>query len=338
MHIANPIYDVVFKYMMEDEKVARAFLSAIIGEEVVELDFAPREYILKRASRLKEKETTEEDVKDSESSCFTVSRFDFSAKIATAGGFKTVLIELQKAKLLSDIMRFRRYLGLHYCNPKNTYMEDNVSKARQIYCIFLLAYGIGLQGRPVIQVNNTIKDATTNEEIKISNEFIDGLHHRSWIVQISELKQRRRNDLEILLSIFDHENRDKGLHILNVNDADFPDIFRPIIRRLQMACESEDIQVGMEMEDDILQELQDKEREIDELGKTVKNQRKVLKEKDKALKEQAKAIKGKDKAIEEKDKVIEEKDKALKEKDKAIEELAKAFEDLKKQVDDFIKQ
>jgi len=31
MHIANPIYDVAFKYMLEDHKVAKLFLSAIIG-------------------------------------------------------------------------------------------------------------------------------------------------------------------------------------------------------------------------------------------------------------------------------------------------------------------
>jgi hypothetical protein len=39
MRIANPIYDVVFRFMMEDNKVAKAFLSAIIGEEVLELNF-----------------------------------------------------------------------------------------------------------------------------------------------------------------------------------------------------------------------------------------------------------------------------------------------------------
>jgi hypothetical protein len=38
MHIANPIYDVVFKFMMEDNRVARAFLSAIIQEKVLELE------------------------------------------------------------------------------------------------------------------------------------------------------------------------------------------------------------------------------------------------------------------------------------------------------------
>jgi hypothetical protein len=43
MFIANPLYDVVFKYMMEDNKVAKKFISVIIGEDVIELDFADRE-------------------------------------------------------------------------------------------------------------------------------------------------------------------------------------------------------------------------------------------------------------------------------------------------------
>jgi hypothetical protein len=35
MYIANPIYDVVFKYLMEDNKVTKQFISVIIGEEVI---------------------------------------------------------------------------------------------------------------------------------------------------------------------------------------------------------------------------------------------------------------------------------------------------------------
>ena len=31
--IANPIYDVVFKYMMEDERVAKLLLSALLQKE-----------------------------------------------------------------------------------------------------------------------------------------------------------------------------------------------------------------------------------------------------------------------------------------------------------------
>ena len=81
IYIANPIYDVVFKFMMDDNKVARKFISAIIHEEVVELEFAHTEipYFADKG--------------------LTVCHIDFSAKIAIPGGFKIVTIELQKAKL-----------------------------------------------------------------------------------------------------------------------------------------------------------------------------------------------------------------------------------------------
>jgi hypothetical protein len=120
-------------------------------------------------------------------------------------------------------------------------------KARQIYCIFLLGHAIGITEHPVIRVDYKAEDFVTKEELPCSNEFIQSLHHRSWIVQIEQLKRRRRNDLEKLLSIFDQENRTRNEHILNVNEDDFPESFRSIIRRLRMASEIEDIQIGMEM-------------------------------------------------------------------------------------------
>ena len=67
MLIANPIYDVVFKYLMEDERAARLVLSTIIDEEIEELRFTPRE----RTAHVP-------------SLGVTVYRLDFSAVIRTA--------------------------------------------------------------------------------------------------------------------------------------------------------------------------------------------------------------------------------------------------------------
>jgi hypothetical protein len=276
--------------MIEDNRVAKAFLSAIIGEEVLELDFASQERIIRVPSG---KESEVEKPLEGSGKNFTVCRFDFSARIATSeGGCKTVLIELQKAKLASDIMRFRRYVGLHYQNPDNSYGEGDSRKARQIYCIFLLGYDIGFPGSVVVSVDSAIRDVTTGKALSGPNEFTDSLHHRSWIVQTEQLKYHRRTDLEKLLSIFDQDNRTRNHHILNVDEDDFPEKYRPIIRRLRMASESEDMQIEMEMEDDFLKELQDKERAIEEKDR-------ALKEKDEALAEQTKALEEKDRAIEE---------------------------------------
>jgi tetratricopeptide (TPR) repeat protein len=314
--------------MMEDERVAKAFISAIIEEEVVELAFAAQE----RTVRIPKAQIVQDAQK--EDFFLTVCRFDFSAKISLPNGkLKTVLIELQKAKLPSDIMRFRRYLGLHYQNPSNAYEVDDKKKSRQIYCIFLLGYDIGMPGHPVIQVDNTVKDRTTKEALPGANEFIEGLHHRSWIVQIDQLKQRRRDNLETLLSVFDQENRTANHHIMNINEEDFPEMYRPIIRRLRMASESEDIRVEMEMEDDYLKDLQDRERLIAKQQKIIEDKDKALEDKDKALEDKDKALEDKDKALEDKNKALEDKDKAIEDKDKIIEELMLRLAENKKQND-----
>jgi hypothetical protein len=285
MYRANPIYDVVFRFMMEDEKVAKTFLSAIIREEVLELSFATQEH----TARIRPERT---EGKDREMTGFTVCRFDFAAKIATSdGSYKTVLIELQKAKLASDIMRFRRYLGINYQKPDNVYIDERgKERSRQIYCIFLLGYDIGILDCPVVEVDTQVKDAVTNVTFTSSNEFIRSLHHRSWIVQMVHLKRRRRNDLETLLSIFDQENRTQNHHILNIEEDSFPEIFRPVIRRLRMAAENEEMQGEMELEDDILKELQDNERVIQEQREALEKKDKALEEKDKLLEEQGKVI------------------------------------------------
>lgn len=47
MKIANPIYDVVFKYLMEDLSVAKLILETLLDKEIIELDFLPTEMIIK---------------------------------------------------------------------------------------------------------------------------------------------------------------------------------------------------------------------------------------------------------------------------------------------------
>ena len=45
LYIANPIYDTVFKYLMEDERIARILLSALLKKNVVEVEKRPHEYV-----------------------------------------------------------------------------------------------------------------------------------------------------------------------------------------------------------------------------------------------------------------------------------------------------
>jgi hypothetical protein len=251
--------------MLEDNKVAKLFLSAIIGENIAELEFSAQERTVEIQQRTKEK------------SPLTVCHFDFSAKIKTEAGFKTVVIELQKAKYLSDLMRFRRYLGIQYQNPNNSY-DDKQEKALQIYCIYFLDYGMDLPPCPVLIVNYKMEDAYSGDEFPATGEFVSGLYHRSWIVQIRQLKQKRRNDLEKLLAIFDQSNKTDSRYILDVDDETFPDEYQQIIRRLRKAMEDPRKRREMELEDDLIRELQDKERLIEEKDKVLEENVKTIAE------------------------------------------------------------
>jgi hypothetical protein len=309
MLIANPIYDVVFKYMMEDLRVAKTFISAIIGEEVEDLDFCPQELVTRYRD-------------DS----MTVIRMDFLARIKTVDGHKAVIIEMQKALLSSDIKRFRRYLGSQYQSKGNIYTDDRKKEhARQIYCIFFLGKGLDVPDVPVLTVTNQVKDRATGKELVVRNEFIDSLHHRSWIVQISSLKRHRRDDLEKLLSIFDQNTITDSHHILNVNEDGFPEEFRHIIRRLKQAAESREVAEQMTAEDELICDFQSLERQVAEMGEVIEENKKALDERDRALDE-------KDRALDERDKALDEKDKALDERDRALDENRQTIEELKKQV------
>ncbi|MDR1937706.1 MAG: hypothetical protein LBQ73_04290 [Tannerellaceae bacterium] len=280
MHIANPIYDVVFKYLMEDNKIAKQIVSLIIREEVLELTFSPQEHTTRGERTL------------------TVYRIDFMAKIATPNGSKVVMIEMQKAKLYADILRFRRYLGGRYRDKESTFVDEkNIHRPLEIYCIFFLGHSLGYSSSPVIRIHYGLIDDATEEKLSLlpDDDFIPSLHHRSWIIQIPHLKQHRRNVLEQLLSVFDQDNITSNDHILNIREEDVPAAYRPIIRRLQQAAESPQVQDEMDMEDDYFEEFRARERNKEEV---IEEQAKALEEKDKALKETTKALEEKDKEIE----------------------------------------
>ena len=93
--IANPIYDVVFKYLMSDNKIAKLLISNLLGVKTNMLELRPQEFSTDRENRT-----------------LTVYRVDFKAEKVLKNGEKLlVLIEIQKAKFTTDLIRFRKYLA-----------------------------------------------------------------------------------------------------------------------------------------------------------------------------------------------------------------------------------
>jgi hypothetical protein len=113
MKIANPLYDHAFKYLMSNDKLARKVLSVILEKEVLELELSQQEVVVEDEKRR-----------------FTLYRLDFKAVIMDENGRKeTVLIELQKSKLPTNVLRFRNYLGMAYTQKiKTRHPETQWSK------------------------------------------------------------------------------------------------------------------------------------------------------------------------------------------------------------------
>ncbi len=141
MLIANPIYDVVFKYLLEDKEVAILLISEILGENVIDLEFKPQE----------------------------------------------------------------------------------------------------------------------------REAFIESLTHDSVVIQIPQLRKEMRTGLERLLSVFDQSYVvTKDHHILDIDDAQFPEKYRKVLRRLVQAHSEPEVRQNMEVEDEYLEELLEQERRVQE--------------------------------------------------------------------------
>nr|VFJ88622.1 MAG: PD-(D/E)XK nuclease family transposase [Candidatus Kentron sp. H]VFJ90731.1 MAG: PD-(D/E)XK nuclease family transposase [Candidatus Kentron sp. H]VFJ96876.1 MAG: PD-(D/E)XK nuclease family transposase [Candidatus Kentron sp. H] len=301
MQIANPIYDVVFKYLMQNNEIAILILSTILEEEILALELLPQETAMV-----------------SENRGFTVYQLDFSARIKTAGGYERhVIIEIQKAKFATDIMRFRRYLGEQY-KKGSPVQGKKTPKAIPIISIYFLGYGLEHVTAPVIKVLRRYYDAATGEEIPEREEFIESLTHDSFVIQIPQLGPARKTATERLLSIFDQHRMLRGdSHILEIDEKAYPEEYKKVVRWLNGAVSETKIRQNMEVEDNILAGFEDLERQIADMEQTIEDKDKVIEDKDKVIGD-------KEKALDDKDKVIGDKDKALEEKDRLIAELQKS--------------
>ena len=177
VHIANPIYDSVFKYLMEDERIAKTILSALLKKEVVSITARPHEY----ANETRDK--------------ISMFRIDFAANVREDDGKEhLILVELQKTWLETETLRFRQYLGAQYSNKRNINKNSHEGYAIPMVTIYLLGHRVGDIDVPVVYVNHKSYDYDGNVVTKgMPDPFIESLVHNSIIVQIPLLHGQINN-------------------------------------------------------------------------------------------------------------------------------------------------
>ena len=276
IQIANPIYDSVFKYLMEDERIAKTLLSALLKKEVVAVEMRRNEYT--------------NGVRDN----ISVFRIDFGAHVKEPDGtIRLVLIELQKTWLETETLRFRQYLGAQYSNPENVPSENNKDGyAIPMVAIYLLGHRVGDVNVPVLYVKHKAYDYDGNVVTDgIPDPFVESLIHDSIIVQIPLLHGQVNNRLEKVLSVFDQSQKNgSDRHVLNVNDTPFDDDddMQYLLRRLLMAAANAQLRQEMNVEDEYFKALEDRDTALMMKDKKLAEQAEQL-EQNKAQLEQNKA-------------------------------------------------
>ena len=301
MIIANPIYDVVFKYLLEDVEIARELLSTILGEDVQSVEVKPQETATETSGDIR------------------ILRFDFKAVIKKPNGeISKILIELQKAKKAFNAMRFRSYLGDNYRKEDEVLNERGLPEKRPlpIVTIYFLGFPLNSIQRGVVKINREYIDVVTQERLDIKEEFVELLTHDSYLIQVQMLGHATRSRLERVLQIFSPIYQSPmDRHQLDFQGDTNDPLVKKMAERLGRAIASEEIRDKMDVEDEL-------ERAFD----------REMSKKDEIIAEQEEIIAEKEEIIAKKDKLlIEEKKRAAEEIQKNLE-LQRQIEALKKQI------
>jgi hypothetical protein len=318
MRIANPIYDVVFKYLMDDPKSAKLLLGEILQEEIVQLDFLPQESTFQIDEKAFKDlpSSIQDEIKQGGQLNVYLQRMDFTATIKTSKGEeKKVIIEIQKARYWAQIQRFRRYLG-------NAYLQQDADgKDRPIIAIYFLGDTLEAISAPVVRVENRLMDVLLGTELPLpkGEAFVDLLMHQGIIIQIPYLENAHRCKLEEFLAVFEQKRAVKGnRHFLEFDPETYPKEYRAVMRRLERAVCDSDLQRNMELEDEV-QEV------FATLDKKLEDERRDGLEKDNKIEKQSQVIEEKDQVIEEKDQALKEQSNTLKKQSEALEKKNRAI-------------
>jgi len=205
MLIANPIYDVVFKRLMENEKVAKFFIGTLLDQNIESLQIKPQEYTYKGELDLSDPQAIAElENRIRERYTIWVYRLDFIATVRTQSGeLKKVLIEIQKTRNPIDLMRFRNYLAEQY---KKQDVIQGEKVILPITTIYILGFKLPEIETACIKVERNYKDLINQTIIYKKSEFVEKLTHDSYIVQVERITDRYQTRLDKLLSVFGQYN------------------------------------------------------------------------------------------------------------------------------------
>ncbi len=295
LNLPNPIYDTVFKYLMDDMEIAKGLLSAILDTEIVELNVQPQETVVESADQVMS---------------LRIFRIDFGAVIRQKdGSLKKILIELQKSRHSTNPLRFRRYLAENY-QKEDTILVDGQETKQVLEIVTIYILGFNLENVPpaVLKIKNCFVDVATGQTIEEASkeEFVRLLNHESYVIQVQKIHDEARSRLEALLSIFSQKASNLGAHFISFDKETNDPLLQRMVQRLLRATASEEMRRKLNLEEEFERAYKDMEESVEEKQRNLESVALKLAEKNQEIKDKDKALEDKDKALEDKDRFIEE--------------------------------
>lgn len=248
---------------MEDQRIAKTVLSALLKKEVVKVEIRPHEYANSTKDRI------------------SMFRLDFAATIRDENGKESaILIELQKTWVETETLRFRQYLGTYYDLKDNVREENGQPYALPLVAIYILGHRVGDINEPILYVSHGTFDYNGNAVSEgIPNTFVESITHDSIIVQIPLLNGQINNRLLKVLSVFDQSNADKHNTQLMRFDEDMykGDVeLQYLLQRLERAALDARLRQDMNVEDEYYGELEKRDTQLMQREKVIAEQQQRL--------------------------------------------------------------
>jgi methyl-accepting chemotaxis protein len=315
IHVANPIYDSVFKYIMEDERIAKTILSALLKKEVVHVTVRPHEY----------SNTTRDTL--------SMFRIDFAATVREKEGNeikdRIVLIELQKTWLNTETLRFRQYLGAQYNNKNNIREADEKGFAYPMVAVYLLGHKVGNIKEPIVYVNHDVFDYNGNVVAEGNAEpFVESLTHNSIIVQIPRLQGNVNNRLEKVLSVFDQTNVEGDTQqVLKIDEDKYADDndMMYVLHKLTAAAANSEMRQDMNVEDEFYKAIEDRDTAIMQRDKILKEQSEQISQQSEQISQQSEQISQQSEQISQQSEQLSQQSEQISQQSEQLKNMAKAL-------------
>ena len=311
--VANPIYDSVFKFLMDDERIAKTVLSALLKKEVLSVEMRKHEHPNITRDKL------------------SMFRIDFAARVReNDGSTQLILIELQKTWLDTETLRFRRYLAAQYNAEENIQKQgENQGYALPMVAVYLLGHRVGDIDKPVVYVGHKALDYDGKEVENGENDpFISSLIHDSIIVQIPLLHGKINNRLDKVLSVFDQSQRtEESQQIINLEEnlyKDDPEMMQ-IIHRLSLATMSAEVRQEMNDEDEFFAVIEARDTQVMKQKKIISEQLdKITEQQDRITEQQGRITEQQDRITEQQGRITEQQGR-ITEQNAQIKAMAQAM-------------